>query len=390
MPAQLSNASPRPDLPLSPEMEAMRRHPLEVIPYFRRWPHSTARDLAYTFIFNLLFAAVFTLLGLVFLQSNLVRLLEINFVFAQCIGYAIHGLFVVADRAFSSALRGGAAMRWVYYLVIPVVGVLLGYWLATTALELTAVRAQIFTFRGVLSIIAVATVIMLVLLAIFIPRERAARAQLQAARDGARAVAAEKEATLARMKLLEAQVEPHFLYNTLAHVVSLVDAEPATAKRMLDRLIVLLRATASSVGGGSTLGAQADLLRAYFELVALRMGARLVWAIDVPRDLATLSVPPMLLQPVAENSIKHGLEPKIDGGRVEVTARRDGERLVLVVADSGLGVSATRRADSTGLGLSNLRARLDALYGPAGTLTIADNEPTGTRVTISIPLLDAH
>ncbi len=366
----------------------MGRHPLEVIPYFRRWPQSAARDLAYTFIFNLLFAAVFTLLGLVFLQSNLWRLFEVNFVFAQCIGYAIHGLFVVADRALSTAFRGGAAMRWVYYLVIPVLGVLFGYWLATTALELTAVRAQIFTLRGVLSIAAVAIVIMLVLIAIFIPRERAAQAQLQAARDEARAVAAEKEATLARMQLLEAQVEPHFLYNTLAHVVSLVDAEPATAKRMLDRLIVLLRATASSVNGRSTLGAQADLLRAYLELIALRMGARLAWAIDVPRDLASLPVPPMLLQPVAENAIKHGLEPKIDGGRIDVTARREGDQLVLVVADSGLGVNAMRRADSTGLGLPNLRARLAALYGQAGKVTIMDNQPTGTRVNISFPIAD--
>jgi sensor histidine kinase YesM len=185
-------------------------------------------------------------------------------------------------------------------------------------------------------------------------------------------------------------VEPHFLYNTLAHVVSLVDTEPAVAKRMLDRLIVLLRATASAAGGTSTLGAQVELLRAYLELIALRMGARLAWAIDVPGDLAGLAVPPMLLQPVVENAIKHGLEPKIDGGRIDIAAHREGDRLVLVVTDSGLGIRATRDPASTGLGLPNLRARLAALYGAAGSLAIADHAPTGTRVVITIPIGHGH
>jgi sensor histidine kinase YesM len=210
-------------------------------------------------------------------------------------------------------------------------------------------------------------------------------------RDEARAVAAEREAALARMQLLVAQVEPHFLYNTLAHVVSLVDTEPAVAKRMLDRLIVLLRATtASATAGTSTLEAQMELLRAYLELIALRMGARLAWAIHVPAELASLPVPPMLLQPIVENAIKHGLEPKIEGGRIDIAAHREGERLVLLVIDSGLGVRATRDPASTGLGLPNLRARLAALYGAAATLTIADHPPTGTRVTITIPVAHGH
>ena len=377
--------------PLPPELAAMQRHPLEVFPWFRRWPPSVGRDLIYTFIFSFFFTAVFALFGLIFGgRANFGRLLAINFVFAQCIGFSIHGLYMAADRLFLASRRGGVAMRTVYYLGVPVVGSLLGYWLGTTVLEQPLLRAQIFTVGGMLSIAAVACVIMLVLLAIFIPRERAARAQLQAVRDDARAVAAEREAALARMQLLVAQVEPHFLYNTLAHVVSLVDAEPAVAKRMLDRLIVLLRATAAAAGSSGTLGGQAELLRAYLELIALRMGPRLAWTIEVPEDLAPVPVPPMLLQPVVENAIKHGLEPKIEGGRVDVAVRREGDRLVLVVTDSGLGVRATRDPASTGLGLPNLRARLGALYGTAGSLTITDHAPAGTRVEISIPVADGH
>jgi LytS/YehU family sensor histidine kinase len=247
------------------------------------------------------------------------------------------------------------------------------------------VQSTLLTVRGALSIVLLSVLITCILLAILIPRERAARAQMRIAQEEARVAAAEKETAIARMQLLSAQVEPHFLYNTLAHVVSLVDAEPATAKRMLDRLIALLRSTAAAMNGGGTLGSQVDHLRAYLDILAMRMGSRLTWKIDVPPELAALAVPPMLLQPVVENAIKHGLEPKVDGGDVTVTARRDRDRLVLTVADTGLGFRALRHADSTGLGLANLRARLAALYGTAAALTIVDNAPSGARVTLALP-----
>jgi LytS/YehU family sensor histidine kinase len=98
----------------------------------------------------------------------------------------------------------------------------------------------------------------------------------------------------------------------------------------------------------------------------------------------------MLLQPVVENAIKHGLEPKIAGGEVSVTAKRDGDRLLLAVTDNGLGVRTTRTAASTGLGLANLRARLSTMHGASASLAIEDADP-GTRVTIDLPMLaDAH
>ena len=136
------------------------------------------------------------------------------------------------------------------------------------------------------------------------------------------------------MQLLEAQVEPHFLYNTLAHVVSLVDADPPLAKRMLHRLIELLRATAAAAQDGSHARARGSISCAPTSTSSrMRMGPRLAWSIDVPPDLAAVEIPPMLLQPVVENAIKHGLEPKIDGGRVDVAraargrkARADGGR----------------------------------------------------------------
>lgn len=372
---------------IPPATDARHWHPMEVFPLFRRWRQGVVRDLVYTFIFSALVACLFSALALIFTNRvDVARILAINFIMSQFIGFSIHFLYLSADVVLARVRRTGFLARTIDYGVIPILGALIGYWLAATVFEWSAFRAQIFTPRGLLEVVLVAGVIASILLAIFLPRERAAQAEVKAARDEARANAAEKEATLARMQLLEAQVEPHFLYNTLAHVVSLVDSEPAVAKRMLDRLIILLRATASSATRSSTLGAQLDLLRAYLDLIALRMGSRLKWSIDVAPELSALTVPPMLLQPVVENAIKHGLEPKIAGGSVDVTATRNGEALVLTVADTGLGISATRDPRSSGLGLPNLRARLAALYGTAAALVVADNEPTGTRVTISLPL----
>jgi LytS/YehU family sensor histidine kinase len=127
-------------------------------------------------------------------------------------------------------------------------------------------------------------------------------------------------------------------------------------------------------------------LRAYLDLIVLRMGSRLSYRIDVPAELASLPLPPMLLQPVVENAIRHGIEPKIAGGEVSVTARRQGNRLLLAVTDDGLGVRATRAAGSTGLGLANLRERLSTMHGVHATLAIEERQP-GTRVTIDLPML---
>jgi LytS/YehU family sensor histidine kinase len=127
------------------------------------------------------------------------------------------------------------------------------------------------------------------------------------------------------------------------------------------------------------------LLRAYLDLIVLRMGSRLSYRVEVPVDLAALTLPPMLLQPLVENAIKHGLEPKVAGGSVTVAARRDGKQLRLTVADDGSGFPATRTEAARGLGLANLRERLASLYGDRAQMTIEDSRP-GTSVTLSLPI----
>ena len=206
------------------------------------------------------------------------------------------------------------------------------------------------------------------------------------ARENLKVVSSEKQLVQAQMRMLQAQIEPHFLFNTLANIQTLIPRAPEKASLMLDNFIAYLRQslTASRAQEG-TVKQEVDLLRNYLELLKIRMGDRLQFEFDIEPDLQSASMPPMLLQPIVENAIKHGLEPKVEGGRVRVTARRSGETMVLTVADNGLGFSDHADSSGAGVGLANLRARLAVLYDGQATLTVADAAP-GTVITITAPL----
>ena len=155
---------------------------------------------------------------------------------------------------------------------------------------------------------------------------------------------------------------------------------------LLEQLIDHLRATLrSSRAAATTLAEEFKLMDAYHGLMAIRMGERLAYRLDLPLALAGVEIAPMLLQPLLENAIRHGLEPRIEGGRLDVVATREGGALVLAVRDTGLGLAAPA-THGTGLGLENIRERLLALYGPGATLTLADGAPCGTVATMTIPL----
>lgn len=362
-------------------------HPLEAIAFFRRFRPSIARNLLYTFIWNLLFVVIFTLMSVLFDRDTpFLRALWVTFVIANCIGFTIHILFNVMRAIAGNALnRLSFAMRTTCYCLVSVAGVFVGYWLAFTFLSLRSARQWLFSAEGSVSIVVVSLLISVFLASMFYARERQALAEAGFQRERARTETAERHAKVAQLKLLEAQIEPHFLYNTLANVVSLVDSQPAAAKHLIERLIDYLRRAATAAGASeATLGTQLGLLRAYLDLIVVRMGSRLTYRIDVPAELMALPLPPMLLQPLVENAIKHGLEPKVEGGEVGVTAARDGADIVLTVSDNGLGVRPTRRTDSTGIGLANLRERLASVYGVRARLVIDDANP-GTRVVIILP-----
>lgn len=368
------------------------RHPLEIFPFFRRFRPSFGRDVLYTVIWNSLFALFFTAIAIMIdPATSIADTLRLTFVFAQCIGFVIFAAFVAIEKLFGDAIRRAHfGVRSAYYGIVATVAIFPGYLLAFRVLHWKNGPDWLFSPRAAVSIVAVSLAITALLLMIFVPRERAARAEAAVAREQARVAAAENEATMARMKLLEAQVEPHFLYNTLAHVVSLIDAEPRAAKGMIERLIALLRASAASASGRTTLGGQLDLLGAYLDILAMRLGSRLGWHIDVPASLRALDVPPMLLQPIVENAVKHGIEPAVAGGAITIEGARDGDALVLRVIDTGRGFRETKPAGAAGIGLANLRARLAAAFGAEAALTIEDESPNGTRVTLRLPLASSR
>jgi signal transduction histidine kinase len=198
----------------------------------------------------------------------------------------------------------------------------------------------------------------------------------------------ERAAVEARLKLLQAQVEPHFLFNTLANLQALIAVDPQRAQAMLGHLDGYLRATlATTRNDRETLAEEFALLRAYLEILAIRMGPRLAYELDLPGSLSKATLPPMLLQPLVENAIKHGLEPKVDGGRIRVSARADGRQLVLVVEDTGMGRAAGASASAgTGVGLANVRERLAAVYAGAAAMEIEENPGGGMRVTLRLPI----
>ena len=189
----------------------------------------------------------------------------------------------------------------------------------------------------------------------------------------------------AQLKMMQAQVEPHFLFNTLASVDYLIETDPPTASKMQKNLIQYLRAALPQMREGSTtLGKEVQLCRSYLEILKFRMEDRLQYTVTVPQGLMSAQFPPMMLQSLIENSIRHGLEPKSDGGAVTISADIVDGRLRVTVADTGLGFAAASRP-GTGVGLANVRERLSALYGGRARLSIEANDPSGTIVTIDVP-----
>jgi signal transduction histidine kinase len=195
---------------------------------------------------------------------------------------------------------------------------------------------------------------------------------------------AQRHANEARLKLLETQLEPHMLFNTLANLRALIAVDPAQAQRMLDHMIAYLRATLdASRATTHPLGVEFERLHDYLELMAIRMGPRLAYTLELPPELAEAPVPTLLLQPLVENSIQHGLEPKVEGGRIEVRARREGDRLVLEVCDTGVGANGRGRAGK-GFGLAQIRERLLALHGAGASLDFG-TDAQGAHARIALP-----
>ncbi|MEO8536397.1 MAG: histidine kinase [Betaproteobacteria bacterium] len=212
------------------------------------------------------------------------------------------------------------------------------------------------------------------------------RADLTASQATRRAETEKLERTVveARMEALQAQIEPHFLFNTLASIDQLIQTDPPRASLMQRSLIRYLRSALPQMrdGGRPSLGQQLSLSSAFLEIMAVRMEDRLTSVVSVPEGLKSAVFPSMMLQTLVENAIKHGLEPRASGGTLEIGAEVADGQLAVHVRDNGVGFSPN---DGSGVGLANIRERLKALYNERGELIIAVPAAGGTLATIRVP-----
>jgi len=217
--------------------------------------------------------------------------------------------------------------------------------------------------------------------------KKRAEAEMQSATAVAERESMQRQLSEARMAAMQAQVEPHFLFNTLASVEHLIETDPPRASAMQRTLIQYLRAVIPQMRDANlttSLGREVDMVTSYLDLLKMRMEERLTVDLQVPEGLRSAAFPPMMLQSMVENAIKHGLECKPEGGHLAVTAEIVDSKLRVTVADDGVGFGVVP-SKGTGLGLSNIRERLKLLHGEAGQLHIAANIPSGVIATIEVP-----
>lgn len=300
---------------------------------------------------------------------------KINLIVALFIGFAIRGLFVLGHHwlgvARIQALTG--LTRWAYFFFVPLVGVAIGWPLGSVVAGYDAISWRLLEDSNALAASVLVSVLVSTIFYLLFS-------------TAARRLQAEKRAAEAQLRLLQGQIEPHFLFNTLANVSSLMDDDVPRAKFMLETFTDYLRASLGSLRGtDATLGGELDLLGHYLELMKTRMEDRLQYAVHCEPSLRVVCVPPLLLQPLVENAVHHGLEPKVEGGTVEVQVRRLGNELVIEVHDNGMGPDTTRRRPGAGMALSNVRERLLTQYGGSASLTLTPANP-GMRATLRIPL----
>jgi signal transduction histidine kinase len=303
-------------------------------------------------------------------------------IYSVCIGISTWGLIDFGRHAFPSAHETGWP-QGIGAVMLPLAGVIGGYFLGTLSAD-TWFGQSSWAGRGTSQILGSVLITALAGTAItYFFYTKGKRAVLESKMAEAKAHASES-----KLKLLQTQIEPHMLFNTLANLRVLISTDATAAVQMLDRMNDYLRATLNaSRATAHPLQTEFDRLRDYLELMSVRMGPRLQFKLDLPPDLANISVPTLLLQPLVENSIKHGLELQIEGGGITVRASTAAGALTLEVADTGAGMSATHSSKpGGGFGLSQVRERLVTAYGDQARVQIAANEPQGTRITITLPM----
>jgi len=331
---------------------------------------SVPKYLFYTFCFDTVIAVFLTAI-------KFGRFID-NFIFSQAIGLSICSCVLVVLYFFEEARPIYQALVVAAALII---GSLCGSFLGTLASGMRL--ATLFEKHGLIELLVLGVMFGSIITYIFTSRDRIAASEARVQEEKIKHLISEKKVAEANLQILQAQIEPHFLFNTLSNVLNLLDTDPAGGKSMLEDFTRYLRTSLSKIRGQTTrLGHEMEMISAYLNIFKVRMGDRLQFNIDLPPDLEETPFPPMLIQPLVENAIKHGLEPKVQGGEILIRGKENDSHLRLEIIDTGMGFNPGRKG---GLGLANIRERLQSLYGNDGRLLIEENQSGGVKATIEVP-----
>ncbi len=337
-----------------------------------RWKR-ILRVLAITIGFNTLIALFLTSIGFG-------RGLLLNFIFSQSIGLSICACVMAGEYWFHTP---SPVRNTLIAVAVIGIGAVAGSFLASALTGIPLSLILLGESIPLLQLLILGLLFGSIITYFFHSREKMAQARALIQEERIKRLSLEKEGLETRLRLLQAQVEPHFLFNSLSNILSLLDTDIGKGKEMLSDLIRYLRASLSRTRGKTTtLEQEMELIRAYMNIYKVRMGDRLRYRIEIPDHLKARPFPPMLIQPLVENAIRHGLEPKIEGGEISILAEEKKDFLRLVVSDNGMGMDEKTTA---GIGLSNIRERLQTLFDGQGQFILEENTPSGLKAMIEVP-----
>lgn len=332
------------------------------------------RKLFYTLVFNTIIAVFLTVIK--FGGSFIV-----NLIFSHCIGFSIficiHSNFYIFKPA-----------RLVSQIIIIVISIITGAFSGTVIGSIAnGIDPSPFineNFELFMHTVLFGLVFGSIISFIFISRENISAKNVLIMEEKIKRLDLEKKALEIDLKLLQAQIEPHFLFNTLSNIISLIDIDPEKARTMMEYFTCFLRTSFLIAREKTiTISQEIGIIINYLNIHGVRMEDRLSYKINVPDSLLDYRIPPLLIQPLVENSIKHGLEPKIGGGEILIRAEIAENVVKITIADSGIGTNES--IIGNGIGLDNIRKRLRMFYNENGRLILEENKPSGVRAIIEIP-----
>jgi len=338
-------------------------------------PARTLKQILRDFSYNILFCIIIALFlkWINFADAGFIEYLIVSL----SIGLTIHSLIMISSFFF-----GFSPLSMLFSSVIAIIiGTAVG-WLIGSAIIGRIHWISLFE-KGLFNVMILGIIFGTVIVYFFFSRYSISEKETLIQEERIKRLTSEKKTIETELRLLQAQIEPHFLFNTLSNILSLIDTDLETGKSMLVNLMQYLRTTLSKTRQDtSTIGREMELISAYLNIFKIRMGQRLRFKMDIPEKITNLAFPPMLIQPLVENAIKHGLEPEIEGGGILIRGEIAGDRIRIEITDTGHGFYEN---SDPGMGIENIRQRLQSLFGGRGRLILEENRPSGLKAIIEVP-----